>query len=69
MAVIVLKRSTTASAIPAAANLTLGELAVNTTDGKLFMKKGDGTVIDITGGSSAGTSAAKSISYAMIWGR
>lgn len=67
MAVILLKRSTTASAIPAAANLTLGELAVNTTDGKLYMKKGNGTIVDITGGTSL--SAAKSISYAMVWGR
>ena len=68
MATLLLKRSTTASAIPLAANLSLGELAVNTTDGKLYMKKGNGTVVDITGGGTS-LSAAKSISYAMIWGR
>jgi hypothetical protein len=67
MATILLKRSTTASSVPSAANMTVGELAINTTDGKLFMKKSDNSVIDITGGSSV--SAAKTISYAMIWGR
>lgn len=42
------KRSGTASAVPAAADLSLGELAINTADGRLFLKKGDGTVVDVT---------------------
>lgn len=41
------KRSSTASAVPTGASLTLGELAVNTNDGRLFLKKGDGTVVAI----------------------
>lgn len=36
------KRSATASAIPSTANLQLGELAINTYDGKVFLKKNDG---------------------------
>jgi hypothetical protein len=35
--------------------LTLGELALNTTDGKLFTKKGDGTVVEIGAGASSYT--------------
>ncbi|CAB5207170.1 hypothetical protein UFOVP184_39 [uncultured Caudovirales phage] len=66
MAVILLKRSATASSVPATGNMTVGELAINTADGKLFMKKGDNTVVDITGGTSL---IAKSMSYAMLWGR
>ena len=42
-----LKQSAVAGKIPLATSLVLGELAVNTTDGRLFMKKGDGTVIDL----------------------
>lgn len=41
------KRSSTASAVPTGAQLALGELAVNTNDGRLFLKKGDGTVVAI----------------------
>ena len=33
----------------------LGELAVNTTDGKLFLKKGDNTIVQVGGVASAGT--------------
>ena len=48
---ILLKRSATANATPSPASLTLGELAINTTDGKLYAKKGDGTVVSIGGGA------------------
>lgn len=41
--VIKIKRSAVASKIPATADLALGELAMNTNDGKLFMKKNNGT--------------------------
>ena len=37
-----LKRSALAGKIPATTDLTLGEIAVNTTDGKLYIKKSDG---------------------------
>lgn len=51
MATIQLKRSSTAGATPSAGSLSAGELAVNTADGKLFAKRDDGTVLDITGGT------------------
>ena len=40
---IKLKRSSTSSNVPSVSDLTLGELAVNTFDGKLFFKKANGT--------------------------
>ena len=45
------KRSGTPSAVPSAASLELGELALNTADGRAFMKKNDGAVVEI--GSAA----------------
>lgn len=39
------KRSAVAGKIPAAANLAAGELAMNTVDGKLFIKRDDGAII------------------------
>ena len=41
---ILLKRSSAANAVPAVGNLTVGELALNYTDGNLFFKTGAGTV-------------------------
>ena len=41
------KRNSTAAAVPAAASLSTGELAINTADGKLFTKKDDLSVIEI----------------------
>lgn len=41
------KRSTTASAVPTGASLSAGEIAINTADGRLFIKKSDGTVVAI----------------------
>ena len=40
---IQLRRSATANAVPTTAQLALGELAINTYDGKLYLKKNDGT--------------------------
>jgi hypothetical protein len=47
---ITLKRSAISGKIPATTDLNLGELAINTYDGKLFMKKNDGSesIVDIT---------------------
>ena len=42
------KRSNTPGSTPQPSDLFLGEIAVNTADGKLFTKKSDGTVIDLT---------------------
>ena len=44
---ILLKRSATAAKVPLATDLQLGELAVNTTDGKVFMKLGAGTIQEV----------------------
>lgn len=49
------KRSATASAIPTAGSLVAGELAVNTADGKLFLKKDNSSVVEIGGAAAAGT--------------
>ena len=57
---IKLKRSNVAGTIPSPSSLDLGELALNTADGKAFMKKSDGNVVEI--GSS--TSSSISASYA-----
>ena len=51
---IKLRRSATAGAIPTTSNLDLGELAINTYDGKLFLKKnisGTETIVEIGGDS------------------
>lgn len=40
---ILIKRSSVAAKAPVATDLQLGELAINTTDGKLFLKKNNGT--------------------------
>jgi hypothetical protein len=42
------KRSSATGAVPTPADLALGELAINTTDGRLFTKKTDGSVVDLT---------------------
>jgi hypothetical protein len=44
---ILLKRSDVPGAIPTSANLALGEPAVNTHDGRLFLKLSDGKIVDI----------------------
>ena len=53
-----LRRSATASAVPTTANLDLGEIALNTYDGKAYMKKdvgGTTSVVEI--GSSAASAS------------
>lgn len=48
--IFLLKRSSTASAVPAAASLQPGELAVNLADAKLYTKTAGGAVIQLGGG-------------------
>jgi hypothetical protein len=48
-ATIITKNSSTASAVPAAGNLTKGELAVNVTDKKLYTKDNSAAVVKIVG--------------------
>ena len=52
--IIKLKRSNTADAEPTIAQLALGEVAINTYDGKMYIKKDDGTEEIIEVGSSSG---------------
>lgn len=51
---IVLKRSSVASKVPLTTDLQLGELAINTYDGKLYIKKNNGTESVVEVGASAG---------------
>ena len=44
---ILLKRSSTASSVPAAASLQVGELAVNLADQRLYSKTAGGTVVQV----------------------
>lgn len=49
-----LKRSSTPGATPAAGALSAGELAVNTADGRAYIKKDDGSVVNLPVSSIAG---------------
>ena len=51
-AVIKLKRSETALAIPTTGDLVAGELALNVTDGKFYTKTSGGTVKEVGGAGS-----------------
>lgn len=56
---IKVKRSAVAGKVPAVGDLQLGELAINTYDGKLFLKKnvgGNETIVDVTSGGLDATS-------------
>jgi hypothetical protein len=54
---IILKRSSTAGKTPTTAQLALGEIAINTHDGKIFIKKDNGVpaVVEIGGVTSVNT--------------
>lgn len=53
--IVKLKRSAVASAVPTTTQLDLGELAINTNDGKLFLKKNNGTESIIEIGATTGS--------------
>lgn len=57
---ILLKRSSTANAVPTTSDLEFGELAVNTADGKVYFKVDPGTGASIT---TVGTQAAEYVWY------
>jgi hypothetical protein len=71
---IELKRSAVPGRVPTTSSLDLGELAVNTYDGKLYLKKdvsGSQTIIEIASTSGSILSAsyannATSASYALV---
>ena len=57
---IKLKRSATQNATPSTSDLELGELALNTYDGKMYMKKtvsGTSSIVELTGTGAASSSA------------
>lgn len=57
-----LKRSSVASKVPLTTDLQLGELAINTFDGKLFLKKDNGTASIVEIGAGGGGGASVTIS-------
>ena len=61
--VIKLKNSNTQSDVPAIGDLILGEVAINTWDGKLFLKKNDGSEAIVEVGSDADTLLGQLPSY------
>jgi hypothetical protein len=56
---IKLKRSAVAAKVPTTGDLDLGELALNTYDGKLYTKKDNGTasIVEIGAGGGGGGSS------------
>ena len=60
---ILVKRSAVTSNVPTTAQLELGEIAINTYDGKMFIKKDNGTasIVEISGGGGSGTVTSASV--------
>ena len=60
---IKLKRSSVSGNTPSTSDLELGEVAINTHDGKMFIKKNDGSdsIVEIGGSSGTVTDAFKTI--------
>lgn len=59
-AVIQLKRSSSSGAAPATSDLALGELAVNTYDGRVYLEKNDGSASIVEVGSNPATFSVNS---------
>lgn len=67
---IQMKRSAVAAKVPTTTDLDLGELGVNTYDGKVYIKKDSGTpsIVEVTGpGVTPGTSGNVLTSNGTIW--
>ena len=45
--IVKLKRSSVANKVPTIADISLGEMAMNTEDGKVYMRKNDDSIIEI----------------------
>jgi hypothetical protein len=65
---IILYHSTTAAAVPLAANLSTGELGVNVTDKIIYTKNGAGAVISLLGSIASQNSNAVAITGGTITG-
>lgn len=66
MARILHKRSSTTGVTPSATEIDLGEMAVNTADGKVFIKKTNGTVVQVGGGTVTSVTAGTGLSGGTI---
>jgi hypothetical protein len=66
---IKIKRSAVAGKVPTTSDLQLGELGVNTNDGKLYMKKDDGSesIVELSGGGGGGGGTTINYSGASAW--
>ena len=64
MALMKFRRSAVPAKVPSITDLALGEIAINTYDGKLFLKKDNGTqsVVEIGGGGGGGSGTVTSVS-------
>lgn len=63
------KRNAVAATVPAPASLVVGELAINTADGKLFTKRDNGVVVEIgaaTGGAGTTNSASTEVDFGIV---
>jgi hypothetical protein len=65
---IQLYRTATASVAPVDTNLADGELAINTTDEKLYFKNAAGVVKVIASTAPAGPSTGQAIAFSLIFG-
>ena len=64
---IQLKRNSTATTVPTSGQLSAGELAVNTADGKLYLKKDDTTIVQV-GNQPAGSTTQVQFNNAGVLG-
>ena len=62
-----MKRSAVANKLPTTAQLDLGELAVNTRDGKLFLKRADGGEELVEVGARGGACTAHGEGTALVF--
>lgn len=64
MALMKFKRSAVPAKVPSIVDLALGELAINTYDGKVYTKKDDGTqsIVEVGGGGGGGAGTVTSVS-------
>jgi hypothetical protein len=67
---IELKRSAVPGKVPATTDLELGEIAINTYDGKIYLKKDDGaqSIVQIAGGGSGSVASASYATFAATAG-
>ena len=62
------KKSSTAGEVPLAADLEVSEIAVNTADGKLFVKHTDDTIKEISGSGGGGASTLEDLTDVYVSG-